>query len=135
MEITVQSALQATSLVPNFTANDLQQSIRFYEGLGFGIEERWEDNGVLVGVMLRAGDSRVGLSQDDWKQGRDRVKGVGMRIFIGTRQNIDELAASAKAAGIHLHSEPHDTPWGSRAFEATDPSGFKLTISTEGSGS
>jgi uncharacterized glyoxalase superfamily protein PhnB len=30
-----------------------------------------------------------------------------------------------------LDAEPHDTPWGSRAFEVTDPSGFKLTISTE----
>jgi uncharacterized glyoxalase superfamily protein PhnB len=132
MDTTVQSALQATSLVPSFTADDLQQSIRFYEGLGFGIEERWEDKGVLVGVMLRAGDSRIGVSQDDWKQGRDRVKGIGMRIFVRTRQNIDDLAASAKAAGIKLHSEPHDTPWGSRAFEVTDPDGFKLTISTEG---
>jgi uncharacterized glyoxalase superfamily protein PhnB len=132
MDTTVQSALQATSLVPSFTADDLQQSIRFYEGLGFGIEERWEDKGVLVGVMLRAGDSRIGVSQDDWKQGRDRVKGIGMRIFVRTRQNIDDLAASAKAAGIKLHSDPHDTPWGSRAFEVTDPDGFKLTISTEG---
>jgi uncharacterized glyoxalase superfamily protein PhnB len=135
METTVQSALQATSLVPSLTANDLQQSIRFYEGLGFGIEERWQDNGVLVGVMLRAGDSRIGLSQDDWKQGRDRVKGIGMRIFIRTGQNIDELAASAKAAGMKLHSEPHDTPSGTRAFEVTDPDGFKLTIYREGSDS
>ena len=131
MKTTVQSTLQATSIVPSFTANDLQQSIRFYEGLGFGIEERWEDKGVLAGVMLRAGNSRIGLSQDDWKQGRDRVKGVGMRIGIETAQNIDDLAASAKSAGINLHSEPHDTPWGGRAFEATDPDGFRLTIYTE----
>ena len=25
----------------------------------------------------------------------------------------------------------HDTPWGSRAFELTDPTGFKLTLSSE----
>ena len=130
MKTTVESTLQGTSIVPSLTANDLQRSIRFYEGLGFGIDERWEDKGVLMGEMLRAGKSYIGLSQDDWKQGRDRVKGVGMRITIATAQNVDELAASAKSAGINLQSEPHDTPWG-RAFEATDPDGFKVTIYTE----
>ena len=131
MATTVDSILQATSTMPNLTVNDLQQSLKFYEGLGFGVEERWEEGGVLLGVMLIAGTSRIGLSQDDWKKGRDREKGVGMRIYISTQQNLDELAARAKASGIALESEPHDTPWGSRAFEVTDPSGFKLTVGNE----
>jgi len=79
-------------------------------------------------VMLRAGDVQIGLSQDDWKQGRDRKKGVGMRIYLETTQEIDGLAARAKQAGVTLDSEAHDTPWGSRVFEATEPSGFRLTI-------
>lgn len=131
MATTVETALQAKTLMPSITVNDLQQSIRFFEGLGFGVEDRWEENGVLNGVMLRAGEVRIGLSQDDWKKGRDRVKGVGMRIFIGTTQNIDQLAARAKQAGIALDVEAQDTPWGTRAFEVTEPSGFKLTISSE----
>jgi uncharacterized glyoxalase superfamily protein PhnB len=53
-----------------------------------------------------------------------------MRIFIATT-NVDEVAARAKAAGITLDSEPHDTEWKSRAFDVIDPSGFRLTISTE----
>jgi catechol 2,3-dioxygenase-like lactoylglutathione lyase family enzyme len=128
---TTQDVLQTTSIVPNFTVDDLQKSIAFYEGLGFSVEERWEENGALLGVMLRAGEHRIGLSQDDWKKGRDRKKGVGMRVFIGTSHNIDEIAARAKGAGIRLDREPHDTEWKSRAFEVTDPSGFLLTISSE----
>jgi uncharacterized glyoxalase superfamily protein PhnB len=128
MPTTVQSALQVKSLMPSFTVDDLQQSMTFYENLGFGIEERWEENGVLLGVMLQAGSARIGLSQDDWKKGRDRVKGVGLRLFFETAQNIDELAARAKQSGIALEADPHDTPWGSRAFEVTDPSGYKLTV-------
>jgi uncharacterized glyoxalase superfamily protein PhnB len=54
-----------------------------------------------------------------------------MRVFIGTTQNVDEIAARAKQAGIRLDAEPHDTEWKTRAFEVTDPSGFLLTISTE----
>lgn len=128
---TTQETLHVGSIVPNFTVDDIKKSIGFYEGLGFVVEERWEENGTLQGVMLRAGNQRIGLSQDDWKKGRDRKKGVGMRVFIGTTQNVDEIAARAKQAGIRLDAEPHDTEWKTRAFEVTDPSGFLLTISTE----
>jgi len=128
---TTQETLEIRSIVPTFTVDDIRKSIIFYEGLGFSVEERWEENGALQGVMLRAGNNRIGLSQDDWKKGRDRKKGVGMRVSIGTTQNVDEIAARAKRAGIKLDAEPHDTEWKSRAFEVTDPSGFLLTISTE----
>jgi uncharacterized glyoxalase superfamily protein PhnB len=128
---TTQETLQISSIVPSFTVDNLEKSITFYEGLGFAVDERWEDNGMLLGVMLRAGKNRIGLSQDDWKKGRDRKKGVGMRTFIATTQQVDEIAARARQAGIKLDSEPHDTEWKSREFEVTDPSGFKLTISNE----
>jgi uncharacterized glyoxalase superfamily protein PhnB len=128
---TTQEALQLSAIVPNFTVDDLQKSIAFYQALGFTIDERWEDNGALLGVMLRAGKSQIGLSQDDWKKGRDRKKGIGIRVSISTTQNVDEIAARAKGAGIQLKSEPHDTEWKSRAFEVTDPSGFLLTIFSE----
>ena len=131
MSTVTETALQAKTITPSLTVNDLQASIRFFEGLGFAVEERWEDNGTLNGVMLRAGNAHVGLSQDDWKKGRDRTKGVGARIFIETAQNIDELATRAKKAGVKLSAEPHDTEWGSRAFEVTEPSGFLLTISSQ----
>jgi len=128
---TTQEALQISAIVPTITVDDLQKSIAFYEALGFTVEERWEDNETLLGVMLRAGKSQVGLSQDDWQKGRERKKGVGMRLFMSTTQNVDEIAARAKAAGVRLDSEPHDTEWKSRAFEVTDPSGFLMTISSD----
>jgi uncharacterized glyoxalase superfamily protein PhnB len=126
-----ESALKATTLSASLTVNDIQRSITFFEGLGFAVGERWEDNGVLMGVMLKAGDIEIGLSQDDWKKGRDRQKGVGMRLFIATKQDIDQLAARATAAGISLDREPHDTEWKTRAFEVTEPSGFKVTIGSQ----
>lgn len=128
---TTQEALQISTIVPSFTVDDLQKSVTFYEALGFAIDERWEENGTLLGVMLRAGKTQIGLSQDDWKKGRDRQKGVGMRLYMSTTQNVDEVAGRARSAGIKLNSDPHDTEWKSRAFEVTDPSGFLLTISSE----
>ena len=131
MATTTDSALQAKTLSTSLTVDDLQQSIRFFEGLGFAVEDRWEEQGKLLGVMLRGGDVSIGLSQDDWKKGRDRQKGVGMRLYIGTNQNIDQLAARAKEAGVKLDAEPHDTEWKTRAFEVTEPSGFKITVGSE----
>ena len=128
---TTQEAVQISAIVPTFTVDDLQRSITFYEALGFTIDETWEDNGTLLGVMLRAGKSQIGLNQDDWKKGRDRKKGIGVRLSISAPGSVDEIAKRAKSAGITLTSEPHDTEWKSRAFEVTDPSGFLWTIFSE----
>ena len=128
---TTQEAVQISAIVPTLTVDDLQKSITFYEALGFAIEERWEDKGTLLGVMMRAGETRIGLNQDDWKRGRDRKKGIGVRLSILTAGNVDEIAKRAKNAGITLESEPRDTEWKSRAFEVIDPTGFVLTIFSE----
>ena len=127
------ATLQATGVMPSLTVNNLQQSLDFFSGLGFEIEDRWEQNGVMMGAMLKAGNARLGLSQDDGKKGRDRVKGAGMRLYVEAADNIDLVAARAKASGIALTREPHDTDWGSRAFEVTEPSGFLLTITSPSS--
>jgi uncharacterized glyoxalase superfamily protein PhnB len=128
---TTQEATQISAIVPTLTVDDLQKSIAFYEALGFAIDERWEDKGTLLGVMLRAGKTQIGLNQDDWKKGRDRQKGIGVRLSISASGNVDEIARRAKNAGITLKSEPRDTEWNSRAFEVTDPSGFLLTVFSE----
>lgn len=122
-----ETPLQASSVTPGLTVDDLRTSIRFFEGLGFAVDETWEDDRKLVGVMMRAGNARIGLTQDDWTRGHRRHKGDGIRIFIGSTQPIDEVAERATAAGIELDSQPQDTPWG-RAFDVTEPSGFRLTI-------
>jgi len=129
---TTQDVTQISAFVPSLTVDDLQKSISFYEALGFAIDERWEDKGALLGVMMRAGKTEIGLSQDDWKKGRDRQKGIGLRLSISTTPGtVDEIAKRARNAGITLKSDPHDTEWKSRAFEVSDPSGFLLTIFSE----
>ena len=129
---TTQEAVQISAIVPTLTVDDLQKSISFYEALGFAIDEKWEEKGTLLGVMLRAGRTQIGLNQDDWKKGRDRQKGIGVRLSISTtRGNVDEIARRARNAGVTLKSDPHDTEWKSRAFEVSDPSGFLLTIFSE----
>jgi uncharacterized glyoxalase superfamily protein PhnB len=124
------TTLQAKSLMPTLTVNDLDRSIRFYtEGLGFELGEKFEENGEMKGAMINAGGATLGISQDDFAKGRDRTKGIGMRLYLETDQDIEALAGKAKAAGITLNDGPGPLPWGPIGFTVTDPDGFKMTIS------
>jgi len=125
-------SLRLRDLAPGFTVNDLKKSIAFYvDGLGFTIVQRWETDGELRGVMVKAGRCRLGLSQDDFAKGRDRAKGLGMSIWLTTAQDIEKVVARIKAAGMTLEQELQDMPWGGRTFALSDPDGFKLTFTTE----
>jgi uncharacterized glyoxalase superfamily protein PhnB len=131
-DATAPKGLDLTHIAPTITCDDLAESLRFYtEILGFEVTERWERDGQLLGVSLRAGKSDLMLSQDDWKKGRERKKGVGIRFYCSTPQNIDELAAQIQARGGKLENEPTDQPWGARDFAIVDPDGFAISISTE----
>lgn len=124
-------ALNSTAAFASITASDLSKSIHFYvEGLGFEIVDRNEAEGVLRFVMLKAGTALLGIGQDDFAKGRDRVKGVGVRYWYRTEQDIVALANRAKAAGLTLDGEPAALPWGPMAFQLIDPDGFLLTISS-----
>jgi len=122
--------LRLRSIEPSFTVSDLERSVRFYSDvLGFVVGERYtDDGGVLRGVMLKAGICQLGLSQDDWAKGRDRQRGVAVRIWCTTAQDIDALAARLAAGGGRISQQPTDEPWGGRSLSVDDPDGFHLTI-------
>lgn len=122
--------LQAVGLAPGLTVDDLTKSIKLFEGLGFVVTDRWEQDGKLTGVMLGGGNAMLGLSQDDGAKGWNRTKGVGTRYWIETSQSIDDIAARATAAGVTLEKGPYDTPWHSRALDVRTPEGFAFTISS-----
>lgn len=123
------AALSAATVFPSLTANDLAASIKFYvDGLGFEIADKSEVDGVLRFVMLKAGSIQIGVGQDDFAKGRDRKKGVGIRFWINTTQDLTALAARAKAAGITLDGDVAALPWGPMAFQFTDPDGFMFTV-------
>jgi uncharacterized glyoxalase superfamily protein PhnB len=121
--------LRLRTVVPSYTVNDVEKSLAWYRDvLGFVVKERWEQEGKLVGADLRAGAVSIMIGQDDWARGRDRLKGVGTRIYCRTVQDLDKLAATIKARGGVLLHDPKDQPWGMRDFGIEDPDGFKITI-------
>ena len=124
-------SLRLRDIAPGLTVNDLQTSLAWYRDvLGFTVDETWEHGGKMAGASVKAGGAFINLSQDDWAKGRDRVKGEGLRLYLSTAQDVDEIAAAIKARGGKLASEPADQPWGARTFNLVDPDGYKLTISS-----
>jgi len=120
------------SLAPGFTANDAAATIAWYcDVLGFKPKERWEHEGVFRGGSVISGNVEINIGQDDWKMGRDRIKGQATRMYIQTNQDIDKYAADIKARGGQLDQEPADG-WGARTFGISDPDGFKLTFMKRG---
>ena len=124
------SGLQLNSLAPTLTVDDVHASLKWYtETIGFTVRQRWENEGVLKGVELEAGGVAVYISQEDGALG-PRVKGQGFRLYWYTNKNIDQIANGIKSRGGTLASEPKDE-WGVRSFSLVDPTGYKITISSE----
>jgi predicted enzyme related to lactoylglutathione lyase len=122
--------LRLRSYEPSLTVNDLAKSIAFYtKVLGFIQGERWEDKGVLKGIQLKAGALTLGLSQDDWSKGRDRVKGVGVRLWCETVQDINALAERIKSAGGVLTEGPtQNVEYKMVSMAIDDPDGYHISI-------
>jgi uncharacterized glyoxalase superfamily protein PhnB len=113
---------------PSFTANDAAASLAWYcDVLGFTRKDTWESGGEFQGGSVRFGDVEINISQDDWKQGRDRKKGQGVRLYITTGPDIDAFAAAVKARGGTLDHDVQDG-WGVRSFSISDPDGYKLSF-------
>ena len=124
-------SFRARSLGNSLTVKDLEKSVKWYhEVVGFVIDNKYERDGKLLSVAVKAGDVRILLNQDDGKRGWDRVKGEGFSLMLTTAQDIDQIADRIKEMGGTLETEPADMPWGVRMFRLRDPDGFKIAISS-----
>ena len=126
------ATFRARATTVSLTVKDLQKSIAWYRDVAaFMVDEEWQRDGKIVGVSFKAGEVELWLAQDDGAKGWDRQKGEGFSIQFTTAQDVDKLARGMKERGGVLESEPHDLPWGARAFRVKDPDGFKLAFSKD----
>ena len=123
-------SFRARALSNSLTVKDLEQSVAWYRDvLGFTVDQRYEREGTLRAVALKAGAIRILLNQDDGAKGWDRTKGEGFSVQFTTAQSVDDIANRIKSKGGTLLTEPADMPWGVRMFRLVDPDGYKIAIS------
>jgi lactoylglutathione lyase len=124
-------SFRGRSLAASLTVSDLPRSLAFYRDVvGFTVERRFEREGRLTAVALKAGAVELLLGQDDGARGPKRAKGEGFSLQITTTQDVDALAKRIQARGGLLTAQPADV-WGARVFRMKDPDGFRLTISSQ----
>jgi predicted enzyme related to lactoylglutathione lyase len=121
----------ARTLSASLTVKDLERSLAWYQDvLGFIVDRKYEREGKLRAVALKAGDVLLLIGQDDGAKGWERVKGDGLSLTITTDQDVDAIAHRIKQLGGVLESDPVDMPMGGRIFRLQDPDGFKFAISS-----
>lgn len=124
-------SFRGRSLAASLTVSDLPRSLAWYRDVvGFTVDRKFERDGRLAAVALKAGAVELLLGQDDVGKGADRVKGEGFSLQITTTQDVDALAKRIRDRGGLLTTEPADV-WGARVFRVQDPDGFRLTISSQ----
>src|SRR6266704_1984414 len=58
-------SLRLRSMAASFTVNDLDRSVAWYRDvLGFVVGERWEEEGMVRGIQMKAGSCDIMLGQD-----------------------------------------------------------------------
>ena len=130
-ESTKLGSFEANNLSASLSVKDIHESLAWYNGvLEFAIHKKYERDGKLFAVSLKAGTVRLLITQDDGAKGMDRSKGEGFSLQMTTDQSIDNIADRIKKLEGILDSEPTDTPWGARMFRLRDPDGFKFVISS-----
>lgn len=121
----------ANTLSASFTVDAIERSLAWYRDvLGFTVARRFERDGKLFAVSLRAGTVAVLLTQDDGARGSDRVKGAGVSLRLTTSQDIDDLANQIRENGGVFATEPREQ-MGVRMFRLRDPDGFMLVVTSE----
>jgi catechol 2,3-dioxygenase-like lactoylglutathione lyase family enzyme len=108
---------------------DLEQTIAFYEALGFRTGERTDDgvtfyvNWFSVRFQVQSKEEK----SDFQKEANAEPKGSGIYINLKV-DNADETYKEIIEKGLKPSSEPRDWPWGNREFVLRDPDGYKLVF-------
>lgn len=105
---------------------DLEAAVGFYGGLLGGEETyRFPDDGAAAFVVLRLGESDIGLAVPG-----EPLHGLSMRPVTGHRielcvyvDDLEGIVAAMRDHGVPIVLEPTDQPWGERVAYVCDPEG------------
>ena len=122
--------MNVSEVVPFFAVKDMRKSLAFYvDGLGFELEGKWVDEGVIRWCRLRIGNAAVML-QEFRTEGHDsrqfsENKGEGVSLFFFCDDAV-EFYRDVRSRGVDA-SEP---VVGNRMWVTSiaDPDGYNLSF-------
>jgi len=113
---------------------DLDRSYRFYaEGLGLPTTRKASEGIVFfqtrgATLALYPYDSLADDVGPGWNEPRSRFPGITLAHNVRERHEVDEVLATAVAAGATIVKTADDTDWGGYSGYFTDPDGYLWEI-------
>ncbi|MDP1719457.1 MAG: VOC family protein [Candidatus Nanopelagicaceae bacterium] len=109
---------------------DLERSCRFYrDGLKLPTT-RSPESGIVffqtrgVTLALYPYQDLAADIGSDWNEPRSKFSGITLAHNVRERDEVDEVLATAVAAGAHIVKPAADTFWGGYSGYFTDPDGY-----------
>ena len=101
---------------------DLDRSIAFYEEqLGLARSREWGE-APHRGVVYFLGGGFLELSESG-----DHTPPAGFRLWLQV-EDVHAARGELVAAGVTIHAEPEEKPWGLIEMEVRDPDGLALIL-------
>ena len=110
---------------------DLARAKAFYEELGFRGQEVQETVFVQAGPLALILWGRAALSDDGGlpdAHPKDGYGGIALAHNVRTREEVDEIVATAQRAGATVTKVPEETFYGGYAGWFTDPDGHAWEV-------
>jgi uncharacterized protein len=109
---------------------DLGRARRFYEALGWVTNAGPDDDVVFfqAAEMVFALWDRGRLAEDSFVEDSDGWGGVTLAVNVGSPEEVDAIAAEARAAGARIGREPGETFWGGYSTVFADPDGHPWEV-------
>jgi catechol 2,3-dioxygenase-like lactoylglutathione lyase family enzyme len=117
------SALRGMT-IPILASRDIEETIGFYERLGFGVVARYEEFGPTY-LLIRRDDVELHFVHSPDTDPAESHGGCYLRL-----DDAQAVYEEWEPLGASEIRPPRDTPWGMREFFLVDPSGNLLRIGT-----
>jgi lactoylglutathione lyase len=127
MTVETKTAANVRQAVPFFAVSKIEESVRYYEGLGFEMTKEWIDEGKLQWCWLQHGDAALML-QEFRKEAKDSSVpqgkvGVGVSVCFICEDAL-ALYRAFRSRGIHA-SKPF-VGNGMWVTSLSDPDGYRI---------
>jgi catechol 2,3-dioxygenase-like lactoylglutathione lyase family enzyme len=133
------AAMQLNQLTPILNVSSIEQSIVWFEPLGWHVHFRWPDGADEAGFAgLHCGKVELFLCRGAQGarggpsprfQGDDETGGNWMSWWVGSAAEVDEAHALALRLAYEVSHPPTDEPWGVREFHLRHPDGHTFRVS------
>ena len=132
--------MNVKAITPILNVTDLQQSIEWFESLGW--EKKWDWGEPASFGSVGSGECEIFLCVDGqggrgrgdntstFGQGGDETadRGAWMSVWV---DNVDDIYKLASDGGIEVVFPPEDLPWGVRECHLRHPDGHVFRISSQ----